>query len=150
MKIKFKQDLVGGIVFLIVSLVIWFMMPSQIKINTTDTINSQSFPRVIIGLMMVCSIYLIIVQVIKIIKKIPVKEVEIDLKQEGKCVLMIGMIAAYWLMLHFLTFMAASLIFAGAILVFFKCKNWKYYGIVFTSIIVITLVFQNLLGVKLP
>ena len=70
MKIKFKQDLVGGIVFLIVSLVIWFMMPSQIKINTTDAINSQSFPRVIIGLMMVCSIYLIIVQVIKIIKKI--------------------------------------------------------------------------------
>ena len=43
MKIKFKQDLVGGIVFLIVSLVIWFMMPSQIKINTTDAINSQAF-----------------------------------------------------------------------------------------------------------
>ena len=150
MKIKFKQDLVGGIVFLIVSLIIWFMMPSQIKINTTDTINSQSFPRVIIGLMMICSIYLIIVQVVKMIRKAPVKEVEIDFRQEGKCILMIGMIAGYWIMLHFLTFMAASLIFSGLILVFFKCKNWKYYGIVFTSIIVITLVFQNLLGVKLP
>lgn len=150
MKFKFKQDLVGAIVFLISSLIIWFMIPYQIKLTHSEVINSQTFPRLIIGLMIVCSLYLIIVQIIKIIKKEPVKEVEINLKEEGKSLFVVGLLIAYWGVLHILPFIIASLIFAAIFLIFFKCKNWKYYGIVFSTIILITIVFQNLLNVKLP
>lgn len=150
MKFKFKQDLVGAIIFFVFSCIIWFMIPYQIKLTNNDAINSQTFPRLIIGLMMCCSIYLISVQVIKMIKKEPVKEVEINLKDEAKSLLVIGMLIAYWGALHILPFFVASLLFAGAFLIFFKCKNWKYYGIVFSTIIVITILFQNVLNVKLP
>lgn len=150
MKIKIKQDLVGAITFLILGLVIWFLIPSQIKLTNQDMINSQTFPRLIIGLMIICSAYLVVIEVIKIIKKQPVKEAIIDLKQEGKSILMILMLVIYWVMLHWLPFMITSLIFAGGMLLFFKCKNWKYYAIVGTTIIAITVMFQNVLSVKLP
>lgn len=150
MKIKMKQDLVGAISFLILGLILWFLMPYQIKLTNADTINSQTFPRLIVGLMILCSMYLLIIEIIKMIKKQPVREVIVDLKQEGKSILVILMLIAYWGALHWVPFMITSLIFAGGMLLFFKCKNWRYYAIVGTTIIIITVMFQNVLNVKLP
>ena len=150
MKFKFKQDLVGSILFLIVSSVIWLLIPSQIQANEGYLISSQTFPRVIIGLMWLCSLYLLVVEVIKLIRKEPVKEVEVALTEEFKSILVIGMLVGYWVMLHWLTFMASSIIFATIMLVFFKNKNWKHYGVIISTIVVITVVFQKFLNVKLP
>lgn len=150
MKIKFNVDLVGAIVFFTIAAVIWCLIPSQIVVKGNDQITSQSFPRIIIGLMGICSVSLIIKEVIKILKKQPVKEIEIDLKEEGKSLVVIMMLVGYWGLLHFLPFLLVSLIFASVMLMFFKCKNWKYYVIVGAIIILVTIVFQNALNVRLP
>lgn len=150
MKFKFKQDLIGAALFLAVATVIWLLIPSQIIVNEGYLINSQTFPRLIIGLMWISSLYLLVVEVIKIIRKEPVKELEVYIKEEFKSLIVIGLLVVYWGMLHWLTFMAASIIFGVAMLIFFKDKNWKHYAIVVTTIVVITIVFQNVLNVKLP
>lgn len=150
MKIKIKQNLIGSILFLIISTVIWSLIPYQIKANPGNLINSQTFPRVIIGLMWICSLYLFVVEIVKIIKKQPVREIEICIKEESRSLVVIGMLVGYWLMLYWLTFMASSIIFATVMLLFFKNKNWKHYAVVISTIVVITVLFQNVLHVKLP
>lgn len=150
MKIKLKQDLIGAVSFLIFGLVLWFLMPYQIKLKNPDVINSQTFPRLIVGIMIVCSSYLFIVEVIKIVKKQQVREIVIDVKQEGKSFLIIAMLLAYWGLLHWLPFMVTSILFGVGMLFFFKCRNWRYYAIVSATIITITIMFQNILNVKLP
>ncbi|GKX29689.1 hypothetical protein SH1V18_21690 [Vallitalea longa] len=150
MKIKIKQELVGAILFFTVAAVIWFLIPSQIAVKGNEQISSQTFPRLIIGLMGLCSGFIIIKEIVKIIKKQPVKEIEINLREERKSLAVILMLLGYWLLLHVLPFMLVSLIFGGVMLVFFKCKNWKYYVTVSVIIIAVTLVFQNALNVELP
>lgn len=150
MKLKFNQDLIGSTLFLILSIIIWLMIPSQIKANEGYLITSQTFPRVIVGLMGLSSLYLFIKEIIKVIKKEPVTKVEIYIKEEFKSIVVILLLIGYWIILHWLTFMASSIIFGICMLVFYKNKNWKYYGIVVVSIVLITIVFQNLLGVNLP
>lgn len=85
MKITFRQDLVGSVVFLMVSITLWLLMPYQILIeDEEEIITAQTFPRLIIGLMGICSAILLIKELIKYFRKQPVKMVELNFQQEGQ------------------------------------------------------------------
>lgn len=148
--IKIKKNLIGSIIFLILSIIIWYMIPYQIKLTKVTAVNAQTFPRLIIALMGICSLYCLIKEINKIKKREPIEEIEIVFIEEVQAVLMIMLIIFYWLILHWFTFMAASLIFATGMLIFYRCKKISYYIIVYSIIISVTLAFQNLLNVELP
>lgn len=150
MTLKFRQDLVGALVFLILSAVLWIMLPYQIMIDDDDTITAQTFPRLIIGLMAFCSLILLIKELIKLWRKQPVTMVEIHFHQESRALLIVGLLVLYWAMLHWLPFMVSSIVFACLFMVFLRCRKWHYYVIVSAVIIAISLFFQNLLNVSLP
>ncbi|UAY78761.1 tripartite tricarboxylate transporter TctB family protein [Pasteurella canis] len=150
MKITFRQDLIGAVVFLILSITLWLLIPLQIIIDEDEGITAQTFPRLIIGLMALCSVILLIKEIIKILHKQPSKMVTIQLTDELNSLVVIFLLALYWLMLHWLPFMVSSIIFAFLMLLFFRCHNWKYYAIVASVIISIALIFEHLLHISLP
>lgn len=151
MKITLRQDLLGALLFLVVSAVLWVLMPSQIVVSDPDeVITAQTFPRLIIGLMGACSAILLIKEIIKLIRKQPTKMVEIRLAEEAHSLFLVLTLVLYWGLLHWLPFMVASTLFAFTLLAFFRCKNWKYYAIVAAFSVLLSLFFQNLLHISLP
>ncbi|MBN6710471.1 tripartite tricarboxylate transporter TctB family protein [Haemophilus haemoglobinophilus] len=151
MTIRFRQDLVGSIVFLIFSLVLWFLIPYQIKVTEDDElITAQTFPRLVIGLMILCCVILFIQEIIKVIRKQPTKMAELDFTRETRSLVVVLLLVVYWGLLHWLPFIVSSTIFSVLLLIFFQCKNWKYYAIVIAVIVSVSLFFQNLLNVSLP
>lgn len=151
MKITLRQDLLGALLFLVVSAVLWVLMPSQIIVSDPDeVITAQTFPRLIIGLMGACSAILLIKEIIKLIRKQPAKMVEIRLAEEAHSLFLVLTLVFYWGLLHWFPFMVASTLFAFVLLAFFHCKNWKYYAIVAAFSVLLSFFFQNLLHISLP
>lgn len=150
MKITFRQDLVGAVVFLTVSAILWFLIPYQIVTDEDDVITAQTFPRLIIGLMALCSAVLLIKELTKLIRKQPSKMVEIHFQQELRSLFIVGLLVLYWGLLHWLPFMFASILFAYCCLLFFRCHKWHYYAIVTAVIVSVSLFFQHFLNVSLP
>ncbi|HEA3273496.1 TPA: tripartite tricarboxylate transporter TctB family protein [Pasteurella multocida] len=150
MKITFRQDLVGAAVFLILSITLWLLVPLQIVIDEDDGITAQTFPRLIIGLMALCSCILLVKEIIKIIRKQPSKMVTLTLSEELNASIVILLLVLYWFMLYWLPFMVSSIIFAFLMLLFFRCRNWQYYAIVATVITTVSFIFEYLLNISLP
>ena len=60
MKIKIYKEFVGAVLFLGVSTVLWWLIPSQIELSkNAEAINSQTFPKMIVGLMWIASLILL-------------------------------------------------------------------------------------------
>ena len=51
MKYKIKINIIGGAIFLILSVILWYLIPSQIPVNSNGIITSRSFPRLIVLMM---------------------------------------------------------------------------------------------------
>lgn len=150
MKITFRQDLIGAVVFLILSITLWLLVPEQIVIDEDEGITAQTFPKLIIGLMGLCSFILLLKEIIKIIRKQPSKMVSLTLSEEMNSAVVILLLVLYWFMLYWLPFMLSSIIFAFLMLLFFRCRNWTYYAIVAAVIAAVSLIFKYLLNISLP
>lgn len=150
MKITFRQDLIGAVFFLILSITLWWLIPHQIVIDDHEGITAQTFPRLIIGLMGCCSLILLIKEVIKYLRNEPSKMVTLTLKDELNALVVVVLLVLYWIMLHGLSFMLSSIIFACLMLLFFRCRNWSYYAIVSVVILSVAMIFEHLLHISLP
>lgn len=150
MKIKFNRNLVGSLLFFILSITLFLFIPSQIKVVSNDVINSSSFPRLIIFIMGTCSLYLFLLEVIKIIRKQLSEITELDLAVEGRTLVVIGLLILFLVLLNFIQFWLSALIFSGLLMFFMGTRKWWKYAIVFTVIISITLLFTKVLSVTLP
>ncbi|MEG0235094.1 tripartite tricarboxylate transporter TctB family protein [Cetobacterium sp.] len=147
---KLKTDLLGGSLFLFVSIIVWFLIPSQIILTQSTSINSQTFPRLIVGIAIVSSILLILKDVIKIIKKEPVEEVEIILNNEIKVIIMLIILTLYIFLFEYIGFLFSSIIYSFLTLMYYKSKNIKYYIYIALVCFVVNYIFKNLLLVQLP
>ena len=150
MKYKIKVNIVGGAIFIILSLILWFLIPSQIPINNDGIITSRSFPRLIVLIMFFSSLFIFVSDIIKLVSKRPVNEVEVNLKEEGRAAVVCVLLVAYAFLLNKIGFMIASIVYCYSMLIFFKCKNWKYYIIVTIICMAVTYIFKNILLVQLP
>lgn len=150
MKIKLNRNLVGAILFFVFSLVLFLLMPSQIKVVSTDVINSATFPRLIIFIMGGCSLYLILIEVFKIVRKQAVELYEIDLHVEARTLVVIGLLILFLVMLYFIPFWAAALIFSTALMYFMGSRKLWKYATVYVIVISVTLLFTKVLNVTLP
>ena len=150
MKYKIKVNIVGGAIFLILSMILWYLIPSQIPINGDAVITSRSFPKLIVLLMFFSSLFIFVSDILKMISKRPVNEVEVNIKEEGKAAVVCVLLVLYAFLLDKIGFMVASIIYCYLMLLFFKCKNWKYYLIVTIICVAVTYIFKNILLVQLP
>ena len=147
---KLKTNLIGGSLFLSISIIIWFLIPSQIILTQNTSINSQTFPRLIVGLSIISSILLILKETIKIIKKEPTEEIEIIFNNEVKVIVMLILLVVYVFLFEYIGFLFSSIIYSFLTLMYYKSKNIKYYIYIALVCLIVNYIFKNLLLVQLP
>ena len=94
---KVPTDLLGGVVFLVFGLLMLYIIPRQIEVKKKELVNGQAFPKLLMYIMIACSIVLIVNQVIKMLRKEPVKTTTINLLVEVKAVLIFLSMIVFWL-----------------------------------------------------
>ena len=152
-KLKKKEwqvptDLLGGVIFLIFGLVMLYIIPQQVEIKKKELVNGQAFPNLLMYIMIACSIILIINQVMKMMRKQPVKTTTINLLVEVKALLIFLSMIVFWIVAEKSgNFAVGSAVFGVLMLFFFRCKKPLYYAIVLAAAVVIWAAFRFGLGV---
>ena len=145
---KVPTDLLGGVIFLVFGLLMLYIIPLQIEVKKKELVNGQAFPKLLMYIMIACSIVLIVNQVIKMLRKEPVKTTTINLLVEVKAVLIFLSMIVFWLVAEKTgNFAIGSAVFGVLMLFFFRCKKPLYYAIVLVAAVVIWAAFRFGLGV---
>jgi len=145
---KVPTDLLGGVIFLIFGLVMLYIIPLQIEIKKKELVNGQAFPKMLMYVMIACSVILIVNQLIKMMRKEEVKTTTINLLVEVKAVLIFLAMIVFWLVAEKSgNFAIGSAVFGVLMLFIFRCKKPLYYAIVLAAAVVIWAAFRFGLGV---
>ena len=145
---KVPTDLLGGVIFLVFGLAMLYIIPLQIEVKKKELVNGQAFPKLLMYIMIACSIILIVNQVLKMLRKEPVKTTTINLLVEVKAVLLFLSMIVFWLVAEKTgNFAIGSAVFGVLMLFFFRCKKPLYYAIVLAAAVAIWAAFRFGLGV---
>jgi putative tricarboxylic transport membrane protein len=146
MNIKIRANLVTGIMFGIISIIIWYLIPSQIITRETATVNAKFVPSLVTAVMFLLSLALIVQSLV--FKKD--KDVEIRLGKEAKMLVVLLMLIGYAVLLSFIGYVFSSILFCVGFLLYMKSKQWTFYVISLVAIILLKLIFTMVLQVPLP
>ena len=145
---KVPTDLLGGVIFLLFGLAMLYIIPLQIEVKKKELVNGQAFPKLLMYVMIACSVILIVNQTLKLLRKQPVKTTTINLLVEVKAILIFLSMIVFWLVAEKTgNFALGSAVFGVLMLFFFRCKKPLYYGIVLVAAVAIWAAFRFGLGV---
>ena len=155
---KVQKTLVPGVFFLAVALFFWFLTPKQVPTRETSAFTAQTFPRISLVLVIVCSIGLIISGTMQILRDKKNYEKKDD--NASASTMQPRDIIRVLSVLALLIFCAvigsiAGLLLAGIIvsvgmLLIFAVKKKHHYVIVIVTVIVSYFLFKFLFGLNLP
>jgi len=146
--IRYPSDLVTGIAFLVLAVVVLLVMPQQVAISEKDVVNGRAFPTLMVYVMMACSAMLVIKDVYKLATKKPLEMKTMNLLVEVKALIIMGILIVTYLLAKWTDlFVIGGVFCALAFLIFFRCKKRSYYVITLTMAVAIWVVFRFVLGV---
>lgn len=146
--ISYPSDLISGILFLVLSIVILAIMPQQVQISEKDLINGRAFPTMLAYLMMAMSVLLTGKELAKLVTKKPLEMKTMNALVEVKAILIMGILLVTYLLAKLTDlFVIGGVFCAVAFLVFFRCKKKSYYAITLTAAVMIWVVFRFVLNV---
>lgn len=132
--------MITGVLFLIVSVALHILIPSQIRTYETSAVTAATVPTLLIRGMILCSVILLVQGILSkekteytISGAIFTKENLLRLKP----VIYIAMLIAY------------ALLLANGILLYFGTRKWWFYAIASANVIVAYFAFQAM-SVTLP
>ena len=147
-----RKLIAGGVLFLIVSVVLHILIPSQIRTLETSAVTAATVPTLLIRGMIICSVILLVQGILSkekteytISGAIFTRENLLRLKP----VIYIAMLIAYALLLPHIGFIISSLLLANGILLYFGTRKWWFYAIASANVIVAYFAFQAM-SVTLP
>ncbi len=143
---KIRTNLAFGILAILVSVAVWFLIPNQIPLSpiTKEHINGRFIPKLMCLIMFICGLICLVRSLV--FKDDDIKEIELNI--ELKNVIYLGMVLAYGLFARYVSFLLGSILFGSASLLFMRSKNWKKYLIVTAVIIAAVLIFKYSLKVR--
>ena len=146
--IRYPSDLVTGILFLVLGIVILLVMPQQVQISEKDVVNGRAFPTLMVYVMMACSAMLVAKDVYKLATRKPLEMKTMNLLVEVKALIIMGILIVTYLLAKWTDlFVIGGVFCALAFLIFFRCKKKSYYVITLTMAVAIWVVFRFVLGV---
>lgn len=149
MVFKYKSNLCGGILSIVFSVVLFFMIPKQIAEDPASAmamgINSRTVPYAMAILIFICGLYLIFQSIV--LKKDTTKE--IVLKKEALALVYAACIIVFAVLFKE-SYLLATLFLGLATLVLLKCRKPLFYAIEIALIIGLFFLFKMALGVRLP
>ncbi len=149
-KTRFYPTIVGPVLFIIFSIAVLLIMPSQIKIRTDQIITARTFPSMLMFIILASSLALLGKELFKVIRKKPIEVHELELLTEIKALILLGLLILYAVLMQVLGFIGSSVLYSVLMMYYFRVKNWRYYLIVITCAIAIGLIFRHVLLVRLP
>ena len=148
-EMKFPVNLTGAVLFFLFGLFILYVMPEQVIVAENDVVNGQVFPNLVVWMMLICSAFLGISEIIKIVRKQPIEMKTINLLIEVKALIIFGILVVFWLICNITDLFVLGAIFcAVSFLVFFRCKKVSYYIITIAFAIGIWAAFRFGLNVR--
>lgn len=146
---RIPTDLGTGIIFLLLSAVLLLIMPQQVAVSEKDLINGRAFPSLVCYVMMACSAVLIVRDTIKVVKKQPLEVKVINMKTEGKALILFGIIYLSYLIAKVTDLFVIGGIFCCiGFLVYFRAKKPSYYAITIAITVIVWALFRFALGVE--
>lgn len=153
----FLQNIVPGIVFLIIGSVFYFLTDIQIKTDETGAFTARTFPYLILGIIILCSILLIVQGVIGIIKEKSREEKDVEgnnePEREKNYVLLLAAIAVLIIAVligNAIGLLASGIIIGAGFLALYGDRKVIHYGIVIGIVIVSYILFKYVFGLNLP
>ena len=151
MKVKLNSNMITGVLFLIVSVALHILIPSQIRTYETSAVTAATVPTLLIRGMILCSVILLVQGILSKEKTEYTISGAIFTKENLllKPVIYIAMLIAYALLLPHIGFIISSLLLANGILLYFGTRKWWFYAIASANVIVAYFAFQAM-SVTLP
>jgi len=145
---KIKTNLVGGGIFVIFSLILLALQPSQILVSNNIVFleSAKVAPMMSIIVMLVGGIFLIFQSVV--LKK--EKEVFIKFAEQKNALYMALFMSLYAGLIYFLGYLIASAVLIIVLFKFYNNKNKIHLLVVFIIAILVYLLFTQLFNVSLP
>ncbi|MBI9096622.1 MAG: tripartite tricarboxylate transporter TctB family protein [Sphaerochaeta sp.] len=126
-KANFSPSLVGPCIFLAFAVAAFLLMPSQVKVQENMATTARTFPTLLLQIMIAGSVLLLGTEIVKIIRKMQIEVVEVELLTEIKAVVILLLLVLYALLMPLVGFIVSSLLFSIAMLYYFRIKKVSYY-----------------------
>ena len=155
---KVQKTLVPGVFFLAAALFFWFLTPEQVPTRETSAFTAQTFPRISLVLVIVCSIGLIISGTMQILRDRKNHEKKADDASSGNMqprdilrVLSVLTLLIFSAVIgRAIGLLLAGIIVSVGMLLIFAVKKKHHYVIVIVTVIVSYFLFKYLFGLNLP
>ncbi|MFR1834104.1 MAG: tripartite tricarboxylate transporter TctB family protein [Lachnospiraceae bacterium] len=147
MKVKYRSNLVAGIVSVILGIICMVIIPGQIgeDYSATYGITSRTVPYAVAILWIICGSILMVQSLI--LKKDEVKV--LDVSKEAKALLYMLVLLIYAVLFQ-KSFLVSTMFLGVATLAFTGSKKKSFYLIVLAVVAVLYLLFAKVLHVQLP
>ena len=142
-------DIVGGILFVLIGVVILLLIPGQITVKQKEVINGRQFPSLLVYIMIGCGVLLVLRELVKMIRHQELRKEKINLLVEVRALIIFADILIYYFVCRATdNFMIGSCVFVVLMLFFFRCKKWHYYLITLSAAVLIWVIFRFGLNVR--
>mgnify|MGYP001092188752 CR=1 FL=1 len=149
-EVNLPIELITGILFLLIGIVVFAIMPSQVKVSDTDVVNGQAFPTLLMVVMMICSGIVLLKELYSIfVKKQPLTMKKINLLVEVKALEILAILILTYVICELTDLFVIGAVFCSlGFLVYFRCRKVSYYAITLTVAVLIWVAFRFGLGVN--
>ena len=146
--IEYPVDLICGILFLVIGIVLLLIMPRQVQISEKDVVNGRAFPTMLVWLMAMSAL-LVGREAYNMVMHRPAKTKTLNLLVEVKALVIVLILVVTYLLAEVTDLFVVGAVFcAVAFLLFFRCKKPLYYAITVSMAVLIWVVFHFVLNVS--
>jgi hypothetical protein len=145
---KVKTNLIGGVFFILLGVILFLLMPSQIIVSGSVPFleSAKAAPFLSILIMFVCGLILVFQSVV--LKK--EKEVVIDFAEQKYALYLILFLIGYSVLIYLIGFLIASLLLVLALSKFFKLESKIQVLIVMGICGLVYFIFLYIFHISLP
>ncbi len=147
-EIRYPINLAASVASALFAAVVLYLIPRQTTASATTVVDGSSFPRLLMYVIIACSLALAFGEIVKIVQKQEVKYKSLNLLIEIRAFSMFLLFIGFYLINSITrTFVIGACFVSLGFLIFFKCKRKKYYIIVICSAFIIWMLFTHVLNV---
>ena len=147
-EIRIPIDLVTGVVFFLVALVILLVMPDQVAVSEKDVVNGRAFPTMLMAVMMLCCAMVVAKELYKLATRQPLNWKVINVQVEMKALVILGILIGTWALSKITGLFVVGAVFCClGFLLYFRCRKKSYYAITLVLAVAIWAAFRFVLGV---
>ena len=158
MRNKSSKDIVPGVVFLVLAVVLYLLMPGQIKSTETSAFTARTFPTIALAMIGLCALILIFQGVWKSVQakrgtKAAAAEEATQGARKGNMLMFLSVLAlmiAAAVIGNFTSLLVSGLLLGVGFLALYRDKKPLHYAIVIAVVVISYFLFKQVFGLQLP